>query len=628
MATIIHNPLFLSLQPSNKHLARGLVNLLAVNFWYRLTMVTQEELRYDGFYRTFRDLTIDGKWTVEDEIFISNTISEEALNNSLESLCRNSSRIFVLHATAALARRIFISAKHVFSHLNLLAWIITENAYTRNEDLLRDFPLGTKAFLVNTDVRADELLRDVLEFTAQAFQGNDRGDSPLISRMLSSSSSSSSSYRQSPTLSPFSTTPPSAGKERAMGCWSAKPGPVYPSQNDVYSALLSTSIYGLTGQLSFDNDGFMNISKFRMRNLVFDGRQSVWQDIGCVHGKDVRPFGIIWPGDAQSMQTDTDGRKRYRVVTNPVQPFVMTEAPHPDYGTCLSDTLCLNLTNKVKDKDVVLEAIRAFEEGNSSKQHLYTVQCCRGLSIDLLNKLASDLDFDFTLYIVQDETYGRMNESWDGMIRDLIDNTAHFAVAAFSITSQRERAIDFTEPYFFSGFSIIYSDRTRETSMLAFLEPFSTRVWFAILVSAHITAVCMALFEWNSPFGLNPWGRKRTKNYSLASGLTMVFSVLFGHTVKTKSPKAWPSKVMQNFWAFAAIFIIASYTANLAAFIAGKHAGINYMDIYDPRLQDIRIGVLQGSAVHGALKNISSKLVPVAERYYVPKTDEGVDRVM
>ncbi|GFR95048.1 glutamate receptor ionotropic, NMDA 3A [Elysia marginata] len=326
-------------------------------------------------------------------------------------------------------------------------------------------------------------------------------------------------------------------------------------------------------------------------------------------------------------QSQTEGKKRYKVVTNPVQPFVMTEAPHSDYGTCLSDTPCLNLTNKNKSQEIVWQAIEAYENGEGAESGLFTIQCCRGLTIDLLNKLAADLEFQFTLYIVQDETYGqRNNDTWTGIMRDLTDNTAHFAVAAFSITAQREKAIDFSDPYFFSGFSILYSDQTRETSMLAFLEPFSTEVWFAIVVSAHIAAICMALFEWNSPFGLNPWGRKRNKNYSLASGLTMVFSVLFGHTVKTKSPKAWPSKVMQNFWASAAIFIIASYTANLAAFIAGKHAGINYIDIQDPRLQSIKIGALHGSAVHQMLKNAGSKLVDVARP--VPKTDVGIEWVM
>lgn len=70
----------------------------------------------------------------------------------------------------------------------------------------------------------------------------------------------------------------------------------------IHSALISTSIYGLTGKIAFDEDGFMNISKFRVRNLVSDGRQAVWQDIGCVQGKEIRPFRIIWPGDAQNLK--------------------------------------------------------------------------------------------------------------------------------------------------------------------------------------------------------------------------------------------------------------------------------------------------------------------------------------
>ncbi|RUS80206.1 hypothetical protein EGW08_012031 [Elysia chlorotica] len=674
----VHNPLYLSLQPSNKHLAQGLVSLLTVNFWFRLTMITQEELRHDGFHRTFRELTEDGKWTIEDEVFISKGASQTILNSTMAMLSGNTSKIFVLHATTSLTRNLFLTARNILPKENRFAWIITENAYTRNEDLLHDFPLGTKAFLVNHDVRSEELLRDTMDLIGEAMpmvEGEEDGylkDGPGVDSLShhhhrrrvaefhgaapytfpSSTSSSlsmlspSSSYKMKTSFSlmhetsaspsrPSSlrhpTTPPprlKREKPKVRDCWTDRAQALPPHQNIVYSALLKKSIYGLTGLISFDDDGYMNISKFRVRNLVSDGRQSVWQDIGCVQGKEVRPFGIIWPGDAQSLQSQTEGKKRYKVVTNPVQPFVMTEAPHSDYGTCLSDTPCLNLTNKTKSQDTVWEAIEAYENGAGAESGLFTIQCCRGLTIDLLNKLAADLEFQFTLYIVQDETYGQRidNETWTGIMKDLTDNTAHFAVAAFSITAQREIAIDFSDPYFFSGFSVLYSDKTRETSMLAFLEPFSTEVWFAILVSAHIAAICMALFEWNSPFGLNPWGRKRNKNYSLASGLTMVFSVLFGHTVKTKSPKAWPSKVMQNFWASAAIFIIASYTANLAAFIAGKHAGINYIDVQDTRLQAIKIGVLQGSAVHQMLTNAGSKLGSVAKP--VPKTDVGIDWVI
>ncbi|GFO39929.1 hypothetical protein PoB_006643400 [Plakobranchus ocellatus] len=173
----VHNPLYLSLQPSNKHLAQGLVSLLAVNFWFRLTMITQEELRHDGFHRTFRELTEDDKWTIEDEVFISKGASPAVLNASIATLSGNTSKIFVLHATASLTRRIFITARRTLPKENRFAWIITENAYTRREDLLRDFPLGTKAFLVNHDVRPEELLKDTFDLIGRAFQEHTHEDS-------------------------------------------------------------------------------------------------------------------------------------------------------------------------------------------------------------------------------------------------------------------------------------------------------------------------------------------------------------------------------------------------------------------------------------------------------------------
>ena len=294
------------------------------------------------------------------------------------------------------------------------------------------------------------------------------------------------------------------------------------------------------------------------------------------------PYGIVWPTESISNQI-INGKKRYRIVTNPVRPFVMEQEPHTDYDGCASDTVCLKIFAENKTDTITI--IRDYESGIHNER--FQIRCCRGLTIDLLNRLSRDLNFGYTLYIVNDVTYGKeINGTWNGMVHDLMVGTAHMAVAAMSITRERLKVIDFTHPYFFSGFSVLYSERKRETRMQAFLEPFSIPVWICIFISATTAALAMALFEWNSPFGLNPWGRKRKQNYTCASGLNMVYSVLFGHTVKTKSPKSWPSKVMQNMWAIFCIFVLSSYTANLAASIAGKHAGVSYSNIFDPRVSN------------------------------------------
>lgn len=83
----------------------------------------------------------------------------------------------------------------------------------------------------------------------------------------------------------------------------------------------------------------------------------------------------------------------------------------------------------------------------------------------------------------------------------------------------RAEVIDFSAPYFHSGVSLLAAPQSKsDIPLLAFLLPFSPELWIAIFTSLHITAVAVAIYEWLSPFGLNPWGRQRSKNFSLSSG--------------------------------------------------------------------------------------------------------------
>lgn len=354
-----------------------------------------------------------------------------------------------------------------------------------------------------------------------------------------------------------------------------------------YRHFRTSKFQGFSINFEFNSDGYLANQNFKIKTLKVDGGRSVWEEIGYVRGEKVRPHGILWP--LEPVLDLRNDRVRYRVVTNPVKPFVMVEDGVEDAHQCVQSTRCIKIL--VSDKNETLDIIQNYE--NNKVTTGYELKCCRGFAIDLLNKLASDLEFEYVLYIVHDTTYGKeINGSWNGMVRDLTNGLAHMAIAAFSITGNRLRAIDFSYPYYFSRFTVLYTQQSQKTYMYAFLEPFSPEVWGTIFISASISAVGMSVFEWNSPFGLNPWGRKRKQNYTLGSAMTMVYSLLFGHTVSTKSPKSWPSKVLQNFWASACIFIIASYTANLAAFLAGKHSGIDYNSVFDSRVS-IRIKQLE-----------------------------------
>jgi glutamate receptor ionotropic, NMDA 3A len=83
----------------------------------------------------------------------------------------------------------------------------------------------------------------------------------------------------------------------------------------------------------------------------------------------------------------------------------------------------------------------------------------------------------------------------------------------------RAEVIDFSAPYFHSGVSLLAAPKVKtDIPLLAFLMPFSFELWLAIFIWLNLTAVAVAIYEWLSPFGLNPWGRQRSKNFSLSSG--------------------------------------------------------------------------------------------------------------
>lgn len=76
--------------------------------------------------------------------------------------------------------------------------------------------------------------------------------------------------------------------------------------------------------------------------------------------------------------------------------------------------------------------------------------CCSGISIDLLNAVARDLNFEYDLYLVADGLFGvPRNGRWDGITADLMSGAADMTFTAFSVTSSRvEVSILFTKSPF------------------------------------------------------------------------------------------------------------------------------------------------------------------------------------
>ncbi|XP_052738433.1 uncharacterized protein LOC112043698 isoform X1 [Bicyclus anynana] len=312
--------------------------------------------------------------------------------------------------------------------------------------------------------------------------------------------------------------------------------------------------------------------------------------------------------------------------------------------------------------------------------------CCYGLAMDLLENIAQELEFDFHLYIVEDGLYGARKlvkpyrnynedkiinrdfwtnqesyfsqykhgyggiwedknkdkmpyifdgeshenlEKWDGIIGDLVSGAAHMSFAALSVSAARAEVIDFSQPYFFSGISILAAPNQRpDIPLLAFLLPFSPELWIAIFTSLNVTAIAVAIYEWLSPFGLNPWGRQRSKNFSISSALWVMWGLLCGHLVAFKAPKSWPNKFLINVWGGFSVIFVASYTANIAALIAGLFFH-NAVDNYQGRSNwlSLRVGTAKSSVAEYYVRRHNPHLAQQMRRYALQDIEEGIQRL-
>lgn len=276
-------------------------------------------------------------------------------------------------------------------------------------------------------------------------------------------------------------------------------------------------------------------------------------------GKEVHLDTIIWPGGGivpayLEQGGEKIGMPMYRIVTALAPPFTMV--------TNLQEGLCLR-------------GVFCRQEN--------TLMCCYGLSMDLMSLVSRELGFRYDLYLVKDGLFGKRNGStWNGIMGELVSSRAQLAFAPLSVSARRAEVVDFTTPYFFSGVSFLTAPKLKsEISLFAFLFPFSPELWIAVFTSLNFTATAVALYEWFSPFGLNPWGRQRSKNFSIASALWVMWGLLCGHLVAFKAPKSWPNKFLINIWGGFSVIFVASYTANIAALIAGLffHPAVsNYHD--------------------------------------------------
>jgi len=176
-----------------------------------------------------------------------------------------------------------------------------------------------------------------------------------------------------------------------------------------------------------------------------------------------------------------------------------------------------------------------------------------GQAIDLWRSLADELDLDYELE-PRDIT---------GLLRGLEDGSLDAAVAAITVTADREQRFDFTHPFYTTGLAIAVAHRPAETWFDGFLSVFTFSFLRLVLTFAGLQLLIGALM-WLLERGKNPQFPGPPAAGVLA-GLWWAIVTMATVGYGDKVPITLPGRLLAMLWMLTSLIILTSATAAITS---------------------------------------------------------------
>ncbi|XP_035230207.1 glutamate receptor 1-like, partial [Stegodyphus dumicola] len=363
-----------------------------------------------------------------------------------------------------------------------------------------------------------------------------------------------------------------------------------------------TQIQGLTGNISFDELGFRTNFSIDVVEMTVNSEM-----VKIAEWSDRNNLTMIPPVRKRVPESQVIFENKTYIVTS------ILEEPY--------------LMKKKSEPGVILEGNESFE----------------GYCKDLADLIAEYLKFSYILKLVNDSNYGGLDPNspvgWNGMVGELIGKQADMAIAPLTITSARERVIDFTKPFMSLGISImIKKPMKKKPGVFSFMNPLSKEIWMCIIFAYVGVSVVLFLVSRFSP---HEWryedsfiGPSVANDFSLYNSLWFSLGAFMQQGCDI-CPRSIGGRIVGSVWWFFTLIIISSYTANLAAFLTVERmvTPINSADDL-AKQTEVEYGTLRYSSTQEFFKR--SKITVYARMWefmnsrkhvFVSSYEEGIRRV-
>lgn len=215
-----------------------------------------------------------------------------------------------------------------------------------------------------------------------------------------------------------------------------------------------------------------------------------------------------------------------------------------------------------------------------------------GASIDLWHALARELDLQYDL-----RDYG---DDLDALLAAVRDGEVDAGVAAITVNGERERIMDFSHPFYSTGFGIAVRPIGTPTWKTTASKIFSWRV-MRVIVLLIVVLLVMGFLVWLAERRVNAEQFGGSVPQGIGAGFWWAAVTMTTVGYGDKATKTFLGRLLSLIWMFTALFLIGMFIANMTSALTVGQLGGPIRGLED--LPNASVATLQGSTSEAWLRD-------------------------
>lgn len=262
----------------------------------------------------------------------------------------------------------------------------------------------------------------------------------------------------------------------------------------------------------------------------------------------------------------------------------MPYAEHSRPSRLLITFLCLLITGLAHTAPLTV-AVKSAPPFSYQEEGKWT-----GISIDLWDQLAGQLEQDYQL---------RSYQSVSEMLEAVEHGQADVAIGAISVTADRERRLDFTQPMFRAGLGI--ATPSSPSGWLTTLQGLFSWKFLSAVTALVLVLLAVGLVVWLLERRRNPEQFGGSIREGIGSGFWWSAVTMTTVGYGDKAPVTPAGRTLGLIWMFASIITISGFTAAIASSVTVNQLQTRVSGISD--LPRVKVGTVGGTSASHWLDN-------------------------